>query len=168
MNTQSTRMVTFKNMTSGTFVINEPAYGIRRVFNAKGAIQTIPFDVVEQLLWSEGFRNCIDNGMIYIENMQDKIDLGLEEEGTTEPSNIIVLTDKQIETLLTSSPIDVFKRELDNVSETQVRGVINYAILHKLMDMAKIDYLEKRVPGTDILHAISIEKQVEKAEAAER
>ena len=82
--------------------------------------------------------------------------------------NIIVLSDKQIETLLTTSPIDVFKRELDNVSETQVRGVINYAILHKLMDMNKIDYLEKRVPGTDILHAISMEKQIEKAEAAER
>ena len=47
MNTQSTRMVVFKNMTTGTFVINEPAYGIRRVFNAKGAIQTIPFDIVE-------------------------------------------------------------------------------------------------------------------------
>ena len=54
------------------------------------------------------------------------------------------------------------------MSETQVRGVINYAILHKLMDMNKIDYLEKRVPGTDILHAISMEKQIEKAEAAEK
>jgi len=164
----ATRMVKLKNMVNKTVSVKLPEYGINKRWTAKGQTVPIPYETMEQILWHDGFRKMIDRGILYIEDMQDKIDLGLEEEGATEPSNIIVLSDKQIETLLTVSPIDVFKRELDNVSETQVNSVINYAILHKLMDMNKIDYLEKRVPGTDILRAISMEKQIEKAEAAEK
>ena len=104
----ATRMVKLKNMVNKTVSVKLPEYGINRRWTAKGQVVPIPYETMEQILWHDGFRKMIDRGILYIEDMQDKIDLGLEEEGTTEPPNIVVLTDKQIETLLTTSPIDVF------------------------------------------------------------
>lgn len=168
MNTQSTRMVTFKNMTTGTFVINEPAYGIRRVFNAKGAIQTIPFEIVEQLLWSEGFRNCIDNGMIYIENMQDKIDLGLEEPETTEPTNIKILSPERMKAIL-SSPMEDFLKEIDGCPMEQIRLLAEYAADNNFVEVDKVDVI-KKLTGLDIINMISRRRQAEDADqiAAEK
>lgn len=161
------RMVKVKNMVNKTVSIKLPEYGVNKKWTARGQVIPIPYETMEQILWHTGVRNMIDRGIIYIEDMKDKIDLGLEPEGAIEPEYIKVLSEKQIVNLLTAAPIDVFKKELSEVSDTQVREVINYSILHKVIDMAKIEYLEERVPGTDILKAISMEKQIEKAERNE-
>jgi hypothetical protein len=54
------------------------------------------------MLWDNGVRVMIDRGILYIPDMKDKIDLGLEPEDATEPENIIVLSDLQINNLLTN------------------------------------------------------------------
>ena len=105
----------------------------------------------------------IDRGILYIPDMKDKIDLGLEPEDATEPENIIVLSDLQINNLLTNIPFSVFKREIDKLPETQVREVVNYAILHEIADIQKTDYIGE-LTGVDILKAISRNKDVKKAE----
>ena len=169
MNMQSTRMVTFKNMTHGTFIINEPAYGVRRVFNSKGATQTIPFEIVEQLLWSAGFRNAIDNGMIYIENMQDKIDLGLEEPEATEPTNIKILSPEKMEKILRTNDMDEFARELNGCSIEQIRLLAEYAADHNYTEIGKVDAI-KQITGLDVINMISRRRQAEDADqiAAEK
>ena len=101
---------------------------------------------------------------------KDKLDEGtrilLETvlDNATEPENIIVLSDLQINNLLTNIPFSVFKREIDKLSETQVREIANYAILHEIADIQKTDYIGE-LTGVDILKAISRNKDVKKAEA---
>jgi hypothetical protein len=58
----------------------------------------------------------IDTGMLYIDDMQAKIDLGLEEPGTETPTRIKVFTPEQILTLLKIKKYDDFKAEIDSVS----------------------------------------------------
>jgi hypothetical protein len=115
------------------------------------------------MLWDNGVRVMIDRGILYIPDMKDKIDLGLEPEDATEPENIIVLSDLQINNLLINVPFSVFKREIDKLPETQVREVVNYAILHEIADIQKTDYIGE-LTGVDILKVISRNKDVKKAE----
>jgi len=163
------RMVVFKSMVGKTVIVNEPAYGIRRVFPNKGAIQTIPFNIVEQLLWSNGFRNMLSTGVLYIENMQDKIDLGLEEPGTKIPTKIRILTDEQMLTLLKVRSYDDFVKELASLSLDQANAIVDYAVRTQTIDTQKVDYL-KEVTGRDVIKIIARNKENAEADkaAAER
>ena len=108
----------------------------------------------------------IDRGILYIEDMKDKIDLGLEPEGAEEPENIIVLKDNQIKELLTTTPFIVFKKEIEKLTQTQVREIVNYAIVNELVDVNKVSYL-KDLTGLDIMKSISINHDIKKAEEEE-
>lgn len=169
MNLQSTRMVAFKNMTTGTFVVNEPAYNIRRIFKGLGSVQTIPFEIVEQLLWSEGFRNALENGLIYIESMQDKIDLGLEEPDTTEPTNIKILSPEKMEAILRNNDIEEFLKAIDGCPKEQARRLAEYAADHNIVDMKKVEII-KELTGLDVINMIDRRRQAEDADkvAAEK
>lgn len=161
------RMVKLTNMVNKIVGVTLPEFGVNRTWQKKGQSYALPFDTVRDMLWDEGFKNMIDRGMLYIDNMQDKIDLGLELEGTTEPENIIALTDDQIKKLLTTSSFEDFKETVDKISGTQVASIANYAILNEIVDSAKCDYLYQ-VIHIDVIKAIARNKEVERAEALEK
>lgn len=158
------RMVKVQNMVNKTISIKKPQYNFNKRWTQKNQIIPVPFEALEQMLWDEGIRRFFDRGMLYISEMKDKIDLGLEPEGATEPQNIIVLTDKQINDFLTSKPFVVFKKELEDLSDTQIREIVNYAIIHELADIEKVNYLRK-LTGVDILKAIARNLDVKEAES---
>lgn len=158
------RMVKVQNMVNKTIVIRKPEYNLNRRWTQKNQIIPIPFDTLEQALWNEGIRTLFDRGMLYIPDMQDKIDLDLEPEDATEPQNIIVLTDKQIENLLNNVPFVAFKKELEELSSTQIREIANYAIIHEIANVEKVNYL-KSLTDVDILKAISRNLDIKMAES---
>lgn len=159
-----TRRVKVVNMVNKTVGVRHPEFGVNLRWNAKGQPLMINYDILEQLLWNDGFRKMIDRGILYIDNMQDKIDLGLEPEGATEPENILVLKESKMKELLTTIPFVVFKKELQKYNLTQIRELVNYAIAHEIIDMDKATYL-KDITGLDIVRAVSNNREVERAEA---
>lgn len=161
----TTRMVRFKNTISSSVIVHEPAYGIHREFPGKGAIQAIPFDIVEQILWRPGFKNMIDTGILYIDDMQDKIDLGLEDPDTKVPTKIKIFTPEQILTLLKVKSYDEFVKELSTVSIDQANAVVEYAAENSLVDPKKVDYL-KEVTGRDVLQLIAKKRMMAEADKA--
>lgn len=159
------RMVILQNTQAGTVEIYSPAYNVKRVFPGKGTKQSIPFDVLEQLLWDEGVRYMIETGLLYIEDMQAKIDLGLEEPDTKVPTRIKVFTPEQILTLLKIKSYDDFVKEIDSVSVEQANEVVRYAVENNLVDNDKVNYL-KTITGKDIIAMIArkrLEADAEKA-----
>lgn len=158
------RMVKVQNMVNKTISIKKPEYQINKRWTQKNQVILIPFDTLEQMLWNEGIRKFFDRGILYISEMKDKIDLGLEPEGAVEPQNIIVLNDTQIKELLTTKPFLVFKKEIENLSGTQVSEIVNYAITHDIADVEKSNYL-KKVTGVDILRAITRNQDVKESES---
>ena len=163
----SMRTVKIRNEVNKTISIKKPQYNVNRRWTAKGQIIPIPYDAVEQMLWDQGVRNMIDRGMLSIVDLQDAIDLGLEPEGVTERVNIKILSDIQIENLLKNIPFAVFKNEVQDLTSTQVKEIVNYAILHDIADVQKSEFL-KELTGVDVLKAIVRNKEVEEREKNEK
>lgn len=159
------RNVIIKNMIDAKVGVKDISTGLNRVWQRRGQVMGIPFEIVEQLLWQDGFRNMIDQGILYIENMKDKQDLGLESADATVPENIIVLTDKEIEYLLKEAKIDEFKKRLTEIPDTQIDLLIDYAINHKIVDSVKCTIL-KKITQRDILKAISNQETIDAIDKA--
>ena len=154
MMTNGQRMVKLTSTDAGRVIIHEPAFGVHREFPGKGTSQMIPFDIIEQLMWRTGFKNMIMSGTLYIADMQDKIDLGLEEPETKGPTRIKVLNDQQILTLLKVHSYDKFVEEISSLPAEQVNNVVSFAVEKEIVDTQKIAYL-KKVTGRDVLKMIS-------------
>ena len=162
-----TRMVKLRNTTAKTVTIYSSAYNVKRTFPGKGAVQVLPFDTVEQLLWDNGFQYMIKTGQIYIDDMQTKIDLGLENPDAKVPTNIKVLTPEQILTLLKVRTVEEFKKEVSTVSVEQCNEIVKYAVEHNLIDNDKVNFLKERT-GKDVIAMIArkrLEAEAEKANA---
>lgn len=148
------RTVIVTNMLNAQVGVKDNTTGMIRRWNKRGHKIPIPFDVIEQLMWQDGFRRMIESGILYIENLQDKINLGIEPYGTDKPVNIIVLSDKRMEELMTTIPLEVFKEEMQQLPRVQVDNLIEYAINNKKVDSAKCAFL-KSLTGKDIFKAIA-------------
>lgn len=159
------RMVMIKSMYDAVISVIKPEYGIQRKWQKIGQTIGIPYEIVEQLLWDRGFRNLIETGILYIEDMQTKIDLGLEPEGAEKPVNIRSLNEEDMKNLW-NAPIAVFKKEIGDLPKIQVDALIEYAIKHDIADATKCIYI-KQVTGKDILVSISRKQELAAQEAAE-
>lgn len=162
----SERMVILKSMVNGTVSVNYPQYNINRRWSQTGQPVAIPFHTVEQCLWENGFRRMIDSGILYIESMQDKIDLGLEPADATEPVNIIALTQNQIDSLLKTASLDEFKETLLKLPRAQVDNLVEYAVEKEIVVMDKAAFV-KELTGKDILASVSKKQQMREIEKRE-
>ena len=72
------RYVIVTNMINGNISIKKPHLGLNRQWQRFGQKMRIPFDILEEALWDEGVRNLFSTGYLYIENLQDKIDLVID------------------------------------------------------------------------------------------
>ena len=72
-----------------------PELKLKRTWNKKGAKVNIDKDVLEEAMYNPGVEYMFKTGILYIDEMEDKIALGLEPEGATKPENIIILTDDE-------------------------------------------------------------------------
>lgn len=159
----ATRMVNLQNMVNKTIGLNKPEYGVKRKWTKKGQIIPLPFDTVQQMIYDEGFSKMLERGYLYIDSMQDKIDLGLEPYGATEPENIKVLTDDKIKDMLIKYPITTFKGELKKYNDAQINALVNYAIANEVLDAEKCSLL-KDITGIDILKAVALNRDLAKAD----
>lgn len=162
----SERQVMLKSTVNGTVSVNYPQYGINRRWSKAGQPISIPFTTIEQCLYENGFRRMIDSGILYIENMQDKIDLGLEPADATEPVNIIALTQEQIDSLLRNSSIEEFKDMMLKLPRAQVDNLVEYAVEKEIIQMDKAAFI-KELTGKDILASVSKKQQMREIEQKE-
>ncbi len=157
------RMVEIRNMVRGNISIKKPEYGINLKWSTFNQPRKIPFSLLEQAIWDAGIRNMFESGILYIDNLQDKIDLGLEPADAVEPVNIIQLDVTKMENYWKNIPFPVFKKEVSNLTKVQVDSLISYAITNKIVDMEKCEWL-KELTGKDILKSISQRAEMEEAD----
>lgn len=160
---ENIRTVSVQNMVRANVSIQRPEFGINRVWSDFGQVMKIPFDNLEQGMWDTAIRNLFTSGILYIESLKDKIDLGLEPAEAEEPVNIVMLDENKMTNLLKNVPLTVFKTEVQKLTRVQVDSLISYAITHKLIDPDKCSWL-KDLTGKDILKAISQKDDIARAE----
>ena len=97
-------------------------------------------------------------GMLYIEDMEVKKELGLEPEDATEPENIIVLSDAEMKRYLTVLPLHEFKEKLANLSIEQKKNMVDYAVENEIINLEKCELL-KEATGLNIVRMIELNRQ---------
>jgi len=153
-----TEKVIVKNMANAPVTIMSRALNFYRELPNEGMETTIDKDVFEQLMFEPGIRYMIDSGILYIEDMKMKQELGIEPEEVSEPVNIIVLNDKQRRQYMVNLSLSEFKKKVDKLGHEQIEQLADYAIDNKLVDFDKCEYLKEKC-GRDVITAIRLNKQ---------
>lgn len=151
------------SLVSQRVILTVPELRLRRVWERKGAVAIIPFEQLEEAMYSPGVENLFKNGILGIDDMEVKIALGLEPENATEPINIITLTDEQRKRYLTVMPLHEFKEKIQKLPIEQINELAAYAIANKIMDYDKSEEI-KRYIDVDIMAAIKLNRDDEVAQ----
>ena len=144
-------------LVSQRVVLTVPDLRLRRVWERKGAVAVIPFEQLEEAMYSPGVENLFKNGILGIDDMETKIALGLEPEGAKVPTNIITLNDEQRKRYLTVMPLHEFKEEIKKLPIEQINELAAYAIEHEILDFDKSEIIKKYV-DVDIMRAVKLNR----------
>jgi uncharacterized protein Smg (DUF494 family) len=143
------------SMTTGRVGVHSPELHFSRQWMKKGSSVMIDREILEELMYDNGFKYMIDTGMLYIEDMEVKKDLGLEPEDAEKPVNIIILTEKDMRYYMVGMPFADFKEKVPALSYEQIQSLADYAIANRLGDIDKTDLI-KKICGKDIIRAIQL------------
>lgn len=154
------KKVVLVNTIKSRVVINVPEANLRRVWEKKGAKKSIDFKVLEEAIYDKSVEYLLKEGILYIEDMDVKIALGLEEEDATEPT-IVMLTDEDMHRFLTAMPIFDFKQKIKTLRREQVQALVEYAIEEELTDYEKTEFL-KALTEIDIIRAVQLRRDDKK------
>lgn len=145
------------SLVSQRVVLSVPDIRLRRVWERKGAVATIPFEQLEEAMYSPGVERLFTNGILGIDDMEVKIALGLEPEDAKQPVNIITLTDDQRKRYLTVMPLHEFKEEIKKLPIEQINELAAYAIEHEILDYDKSEIIQKYI-DVDIMRAVKLNR----------
>ena len=142
----------------GPVSVNIPDLCFKREWPNKGSSIPIERETLEEMMYDSGFKYMIDTGMLYIEDLEVKKELGLEPEDATEPVNIIVLNDNDMKRMMTAMPQFEFDAKLKTLNYEQMLALADFAIKNELGDFGKCDAIKKAC-GKDILTAIKLNRE---------
>ena len=146
------------SMHQGPVSVNIPDLRFKREWPNKGSSIPIERETLEEMMYDSGFKYMIDTGMLYIEDLEVKKELGLEPEDATEPVNIIVLSDNDMKRMMTAMPQFEFDAKLKTLNYEQMLALADFAIKNELGDFGKCDAIKKAC-GKDILTAIKLNRE---------
>lgn len=142
----------------GPVSVNISDLRFKREWPNKGASVLIEKETLQEMMYDSGFKYMIDTGMLYIEDLEVKKELGLEPEDATEPVNIIVLSDNDMKRMMTAMPQFEFDVKLKTLNYEQMLALADFAIKNELGDFGKCDAIKKAC-GKDILTAIRLNRE---------
>lgn len=144
------KKVMVKSNSNARVVYCLPDVSFRSVFEKKGTVKPIPFEVLAQGMYNNGAEYLFKSGILSIEDKEVRIELGLEEE-------VIILDDNQKKRLLTIAPLHDLKETCKTMNEQQILELVYFAIENELGNFDKASFL-KDVTNIDIIEAIKLNK----------
>ena len=148
------------SMVNGIIGINRPEYRLVKTWPQKGAKLPIEKEALRQAIYEPGVEYMFKKGMLYIDDMDFKIELGLEEEGAKAPTNIIPVDEKYLERLLKRMPVFEMKAAIKAMNGEQRHELIDYAAKQTDIQMDRVTAI-KEITGTDLFKVIELKKQQE-------
>lgn len=152
----SEKRVKIMNKVKGTVILTDPNVPITREWTKKGQIATIPMDVMQDLIYQEGTLELFRQGVLYIVDKEDRIELGLEVEG--QKPEIEFLTENQMLGALIGTPKDI-EDMIKKLPKAQVDEFVDLAVEKEITDMAKVDVIEK-LTGKNIIKLVQFNRQL--------
>lgn len=144
------KKIMVKSNSNARVVYCLPDVSFRSVFEKKGTVKPIPFEVLAQGMYNSGAEYLFKSGILSIEDKEVRIELGLEEE-------VVILDDNQKKRLLTIAPLHDLKETCKTMNEQQILELVYFAIENELGNFDKASFL-KDVTNIDIIEAIKLNK----------
>ena len=138
--------------------IDIPDLHLKRLWERKGAKKSIPLDVLREAIYDPSVEYLLREGILYINDLDVKIELGLEDESAREPGaqlNIQLLKEEEMNRLLTVVPIYDFKTKVKELKKEQIQALVDYAIIHEITNFEKCEFL-KELTGHDIIRTVQL------------
>ena len=150
------KQVMITNTIKSRVGINVPDLHLKRVWEKKGVKKPIDFETLQQAFYDPSVEYLLREGILYIDDMEVKIALGLEAEGA-ESLNIVVLNDNDLNRYLNVMPTFEFKNKVSTLGREQIQALVDYAIEHELTPYDKCNIL-KEITQTDIIRAVQLNR----------
>lgn len=151
-------MVTVISTVNGVVGIYLPDLRFKKEWTRKGQKQKIDKELLQDIMYDPGSEYMFRTGMLYIEDMDIKKEIGLEPEEATEPVNIIVLDEKQLNRYLTVMPLHEFKENVKKLSIEQAKNLVDYAVQKETITFDKAEFLEK-ITGLNAMSMIQLNRK---------
>ena len=148
------------SMVSGRIGLVLPNLRMNKVWPQKGTKLPVEKDVLREAIYEPGVEYMFKKGILFIEDMDFKIELGLEEEGTKMPTNIIPMDEKYMNRLMRLMPLGEMRTAVSKLSDDQKRELADYASNQNDVSMDRVAVL-KELTGIDILRVIDFKRQKE-------
>lgn len=148
------------SMVSGNVGLTLPHLRVNKTWPKKGTKLPVEKEVLREAIYEPGVEYMFKNGILYIEDMDFKIELGLEEEGAKAPTAIVPVDEKYLERLLKRMPVVEMKLAIKNMNDNQKREMIEYASAQNDIQLDRLSAI-KEITGTDLLKVIEIKRQRE-------
>ena len=129
-----------------------------RVWNKKGQKLPVSKDILREAIYEPGIEYMFKNGILYIEDMNFKIELGLEAEGTKTPTQIIPMDEKYMTRVLKLMPVSEMKKAIDEMSMVQKQELVDFAVKQNDIQLDRIKIVSDKC-GVDVLKAIELNRQ---------
>ena len=146
------------SMVKGIVSINRPECRLVKTWPKKGAKLPVEKEALRQAIYEPGVEYMFRNGMLYIDDMDFKIELGLEEEGAQVPTNIIPVDEKYLERVLKRMPVAEMKMVIREMSSTHKAELVEYAAEQNDIQMDRIAAI-KEITGIDLFKVIDLKRQ---------
>lgn len=148
------------NMVNHVVHVGSDDLKFSRTWPRKDAAIMIEREILDELMYDPGFEYMIRTGILYIEDMDVKKDLGLEPEDAKKPENIIVLNDAQRKNYMIKLPVAEFDEKVRKLGIEQQKALVDFAIKNRYGDFEKSKIL-KELTNRDIVKAIQLSIQNE-------
>ena len=129
-----------------------------RVWNKKGQKLPVSKDALREAIYEPGVEYMFKNGILYIDDMDFKIELGLEEEGAKAPTQILPMDDKYMNRVLKLMPVADMKKAIDSMSTVQKQELVDFAVQQNDIQLDRIKIVSDKC-GVDILKTIELIRQ---------
>lgn len=129
-----------------------------KVWNKKGQKLPVSKNVLREAIYEPGVEYMIKKGILYIEDMDFKIELGLESEGAKAPIEIIPVDDKYLNRVLRLMPVSEMKAAIDRMSIIQKQELVDYASKQNDIQLDRLAIVSDKC-NVDILKTIELNRQ---------
>jgi len=131
---------------------------LSRRWPGRGSVVTFTKEQLEELMYDPAFSAMVREGLLYIDNLEVKKEIGVEPEDA-ETETIILMDEKALSRFWKNMPLAQFKIEVKSLTRQQVVALAEYAIRHGSDGtIEKAEYLSE-ISGYHVLRGIELEKQ---------
>lgn len=148
------------SMVNGIVGITMPNSRIKKIWPKKGTKLPIEKDLLREAIYEPGVEYMFKKGILYIDDMDFKIELGLEPEGAKAPVELIPVDEKYLNRVLKLMPLSEMKAAINKMSDNQKKELLDYAVKQNDIQLDRLGVL-KELTGIDILKVIELDRQRE-------